>query len=94
MRYSWTSEALARARVLGVELAEVHQVLTSRRPVLRKLEDDNVLRIIGATGRGRVIEVWLHEDPGASDDDWEILVAFEAGLAGQALYRKVVGQEV
>ncbi len=91
MRYSWTPEALARANALEVELAEVHQVLTSGRPVLRKLEDDQVLRIIGATGRGRVIEVWLREDPGAAEDDWEILIAFEAGLAGQALYRKVVG---
>jgi hypothetical protein len=93
VRYSWTAEALARASALDVQLAEVHQVLTSGRPVLRKLEDDQVLRIIGSTRTGRVIEVWLREDP-AVDDDWEILIAFEAGLAGQALYRKVVGLEV
>ena len=94
MRYSWTPEALARAQILEVQVAEVHQVLTSGRPVLRKLEDDQVLRIIGTTSSGRVIEVWLRDDPAASDDDWEIVVAFEAGLAGQAMYRKVVGQEV
>lgn len=91
MRYSWTAESLERSLALDVELAEVHQVLTSGRPLLRKLEDDQTLRIIGITGKGRVIEVWLTEDPTAADDDWEIMVAFEAGLAGQALYHKVLG---
>jgi hypothetical protein len=45
------------------------------------------LRIIGRAHTGRLIEVWLQEE---SSDYWLVRIAFEAGLAGQVLFRRLI----
>jgi hypothetical protein len=37
-----------------------------------------------------LIEVWLREE---SDDYWLVVIAFEAGLVGQILFRRLVQGE-
>lgn len=86
MEYDWTSSGYDAAAGQGVTPEEVHYVLVHTKSRIRRYED-NCLRIIGRAHTKRLIEVWLREE---SRDYWLVVVAFEAGLAGQVLFRRLI----
>lgn len=89
MEYDWTSSGYDAAVGQGVTPEEVHHVLVHTTSRIRRYENDH-LRIIGRTRTKRLIEVWLRED---SSDYWLVVIAFEAGLAGQTLFRRLFGSD-
>jgi hypothetical protein len=89
--FEWTPEGFARVRAQGLDPAEVHAALTGPGPRLLQPVDDDVLSILVRTAGGKLIEVWLTEDP--ADGARELFAAFDAGLLGQAKWRTAFGQE-
>jgi hypothetical protein len=86
MNYDWTSSGYDATVAQNVTPEEVHDVLVRARSRIRRYEDD-CLRIIGRAHTGRLVEVWLQEE---SNDYWLVLIAFEAGPAGQLLLRRPI----
>jgi hypothetical protein len=89
VEYDWTSSGYDAAVGQGVTPEEVHYVLVHAKSRIRRYEDDH-LRVIGRTHAKRLIEIWLREE---SSDYWLVVIAFEAGLAGRALFRRLFGSD-
>lgn len=85
MEYDWTTSGYDATVAQGVTPEEAHHVLVHSKARIRRYEDDH-LRIIGRAYTGRLIEIWLREE---SSDHWLVVIAFEAGLAGQLVFRRL-----
>jgi hypothetical protein len=75
----------------GLDPAEVHQTLAGPGPRVLESVADDMLSVLVHTAAGKLIEVWLREDP--DDGVREIFVAFDAGFLGKAKWTNAFGQE-
>jgi hypothetical protein len=91
MRFEWTPEGYQRVLAQGLDPAEVHQALSGPGPRLLEPVADDMLSVLVHTAAGKLIEVWLQEDP--DDGAREIFAAFEAGFLGKAKWTNAFGQE-
>lgn len=86
MHVTLTADGLDAAAGQGVSLRQIAAVLGSR---LTLIEDiDATTRAVTGSDGGRLITVWLGE---ALDGVWELVIAFEAGLATQVRWRHIFG---
>ena len=60
-------------------------------PRLLEAVADDMLSVLVRTTAGKLIEVWLQEDP--DDGAREIFAAFDAGFLGKAKWTNAFGQE-
>jgi hypothetical protein len=91
MRFEWTPEGYQRVLAQGLDPAEVHQALSGPGPRLLEPVADDMLSVLARTAAGKLIEVWLQEDP--DDGAREIFAAFDAGFLGKAKWTNAFGQE-
>ena len=89
MRYSWTTDALDQVRGQGLSPTEVHEALNAPRRLIQPV-NGVTRRVLAYTKAGRLIEVWLRES--AVDDEFEVWIAFEAGMVGQATWKNAFGE--
>jgi hypothetical protein len=87
MRVVISEEGLDAAAGQGVTRQQIRAVLTSPR---RLVEDqDEETRAVTAMVDGTLITVWCVE---WADDEWEMTIAFEAGLAVQLRWNHTYGE--
>jgi hypothetical protein len=91
MRFEWTPEGYQRVLAQGLDPAEVHQALSGPGPRLLEPVADDMLSVLVRTAAGKLIEIWLQEDP--DDGAREIFAAFDAGFLGKAKWTNAFGQE-
>jgi hypothetical protein len=68
-----------------------NQALSGPGPRLLEPVADDILSVLVRTTAGKLIEVWLREDP--DDGAREIFAAFDAGFLGNAKWTNAFGQE-
>jgi hypothetical protein len=90
VRFEWTPEGYQRVLGQGLDPAEVQQALSEPGPRLLEPVADDILSVLVPSASGRLIEVWLREDPG--DGAREIFAAFDAGFLGKAKWINAFGQ--
>ena len=61
------------------------------RPKLLEAVGDDILSVPVRTAAGKLIEIWLKEDP--DDGAREVFAAFDAGFLGKAKWINAFGQE-
>jgi hypothetical protein len=91
MRFEWTPEGYQRTVAQGLDPAEVHQALSGPGPRLLEPVSDDMLSVVVRTAAGRLIEIWLQEDP--DDGALELFAAFDAGFLGKAKWANAFGEE-
>jgi hypothetical protein len=91
VRFEWTPEGYQRVLAQGLDPAEVHEALSGPGPRLLEAIGDNMLSVLARTATGKLIEVWLQEDP--NDGVRELFAAFDAGFLGTAKWANAFGQE-
>lgn len=89
--YEWTPEGYQRVLAQGLDPAEVHEALSGPGPRLLEAVSDDMLAVVGRASAGKLIEVWLRENP--DDGARELFAAFEAGMLGKAKWINAFGQE-
>jgi hypothetical protein len=82
MRFEWTPEGYQRVLTHGLDPAEVQEALLGPGPRLLSVVNDTMLAVLVRTAGGKLIEVWLQEDP--EDGARELFAAFDAGFLGKA----------
>ena len=91
MRFEWTPEGYQRVLAQGLDPAEVHGALSGSGPRLLEAVGDDMLSVLVRTAAGKLIEVWLQEDP--DDGERELFAAFDAGFLGKAKWTNAFGRE-
>jgi hypothetical protein len=91
MRFQVDARGCGRVIGEGLLPAEIHEALAGPGPRLLDPIADDTLAVIVRTATGRLIEVWLVEDP--DDGAREIYIAFDAGFLAAAKWKNAFGQE-
>ena len=89
--YEWSPEGYQRVLAQGLDPTEVHEALSGSGPRLLEAVSDDMLSVLTRTNAGKLIEVWLREDP--DDDARELFTAFDAGMLGKAKWINAFGQQ-
>jgi hypothetical protein len=90
LRFNWTVDALQSVEAQGLQPADVQAVLTGPGPRLMQTVNDDVLRVVARTPAGRLVEVWLTEQP---DGEYDIWTVFEAGAVSRARWINAFGKD-
>jgi hypothetical protein len=86
-RFDFTDTALDNLELFGVTPAEVLEALRAPSRLAQHIDDD-MLRLVAPTARGRLLEIVLTE---RGDDEWAIFLAREAGGRAKQAFEDWLG---
>jgi hypothetical protein len=82
-----TQDGIEEANQQGVTLDDIDDVLLGKQMIQNV---DATTRMVTARASGRLVTLWLAEN---TDDEWELVTAFESGFSVEVAWNHTFGKD-